>query len=583
MNLLAFLMRSVVVTGIGLALLAVFRNKSNAVRHAICVGSLLSILVIGAVGLLPISEGIPGPRTTIPAPSIPRQWEQPEPHSDSLSFLIHAPSPTSTKSAQPVLLIFYRVIALALILRILSSMVLLAIKVHRSPVLPSDSEFTVRRLSEGTVPMTAWVLQHVILVPDAWEQWSAERQAIVLCHERAHIRRGDWFWQVGGMIAAAVAWPNPFAWILLRQSRDLAEQAVDDIVVESGISPATYANDLLCIARDSQSARIAAALPMANQPVARRIKMILANRPQRGIVTTSVLFGTAIGFSMLIAGASGWKLTQGKAEDATPEAALKSFVDALDRKDPESALKKVMNAKVTPELQKIFSMFKEFPGITLISASSTQQGDQAKVTCEWLFTPEPERKFHDVLQLTRIEGAWKLVVPNHLPSDQSISAVVYLFGNPKGIPDSKASAEKLSCLSNIKLIGLAAIQFLSDNNDVFAFNKSPYQTVLAKYLRSEKILHCPLDPPNTMSYSFNSALLGKSLDKVLAPASTIMFYEGSNGRLNFHHDGKAMVVFADGHAKGVSANGVKFCTWDPSKRPIQETDLPSSAARVVHP
>jgi prepilin-type processing-associated H-X9-DG protein len=489
-----------------------------------------------------------------------------------------------------VVFIVYGVVALALMLRIVVAMALLVVKVRRSTEVTSSAGYSIRRLEDGGVPMTAWVLRHVILVPSAWENWSQERQSIVLRHEQAHIRRGDWFWQVGGMVAAAVAWPVPFAWILLRQSRDLAEQAVDYIVVASGISPSTYANDLLCIAKDSQSVRMAAALPMATQPVARRIKMILANRPQKGIVTTSALIGTAIGFAVLTAGLSGWKLTQGEAQAATPEAVLKSFVDALDRKDPESALKEVMNAKVTPDLKKMFPLFKDFPGITLNSVTSSKEGNQAKVTCDWQFTPEPDRKFHDVLPLTRIDGKWKFVVPDHLPSGESISSLVYLFGSPKGIADSKAAAEKgtvkMDCLSNIKLIGLAALQFASDKDDIFEFGKTPYQTAIAKYLRSNKILTCPLDPPNTISYSFNSALMGKSLTKVAAPALTIMFYEGSNGKLNFRHDGKAMICFADGHAKGITANDLKFYTWDPSKRPSREFDAPPAAARAaqaIHP
>ena len=582
LHLLTFIIRSLGISAVGIALVALFHKKSSAFRHALCVGSLLSILVIGIVGLLPVSEAIPGPRTTLAASSTPDQVTRQGPSLDAFAFIDHAPNPGAPKPGRPLWPILYGIVTLALFLRILVAMAWLAIKVRRSPVVGSVTTYAIRQLLDDKVPMTAWVFQHVILVPNTWEDWSPERQAIVLCHEQAHIRRGDWFWQVGGMVACAVAWPVPFTWILLRQSRNLAEQAVDDMVVASGISPSTYANDLLCIAKDSQSVRIAAALPMATQPVARRIKMILANRPQRGIVTTTALVGTAIGFALLTAGISGWKLTQGKPQDATPESVLKTFVNALDRKDPESALKQVMNAKVTPDLQKMFPLFKDFPGITLNSATSTQEGNQAKVTCDWQFTPEPDRKYHDVLPLTRVDGVWKLVVPNQLPSGESISSLVYLFGSPKGIADSKAAAEnatvKTDCLSNIKLIGLAALQFASEKDDIFEFGKLPYQTAIAKYLRSNKILRCPLDPPNTLSYSFNSALLGKSLANIVAPTLTIMVYEGSNGKLNFRHAGKAMVCFADGHAKGITPADLQYYTWAPNKRPSKDFDLPHAAA-----
>ena len=42
-----------------------------------------------------------------------------------------------------------------------------------------------------------------------------------------------------------------------------------------------------------------------------------------------------------------------------------------------------------------------------------------------------------------------------------------------------------------------------------------------------------------------------------------MIYEGKNGKLDFRHEGKATVGFADGHAKLIDAQGAKKLRWKP--------------------
>jgi prepilin-type processing-associated H-X9-DG protein len=50
-----------------------------------------------------------------------------------------------------------------------------------------------------------------------------------------------------------------------------------------------------------------------------------------------------------------------------------------------------------------------------------------------------------------------------------------------------------------------------------------------------------------------------------------MLYEGKDGKLNFKHDGKAAVAFADGHAKLVTEEEAKTLIWKlppPAKKPV---------------
>jgi len=53
------------------------------------------------------------------------------------------------------------------------------------------------------------------------------------------------------------------------------------------------------------------------------------------------------------------------------------------------------------------------------------------------------------------------------------------------------------------------------------------------------------------------------MDKFTQPQITVLFYEGANGKLNFRHNGKAAVAFADCHVKLIDAAAAKDLRWKP--------------------
>ena len=67
------------------------------------------------------------------------------------------------------------------------------------------------------------------------------------------------------------------------------------------------------------------------------------------------------------------------------------------------------------------------------------------------------------------------------------------------------------------------------------------------YCKSERLFHCQSDKSGAVSYSFNVNLQGLKASAVKFPAKTVMLYEGKGGKLEYRHDGKAAVGFADGH------------------------------------
>ena len=85
----------------------------------------------------------------------------------------------------------------------------------------------------------------------------------MLAHELAHVQRADWAVQLAADVVRALFWFNPLSWIVARRLRDESERACDDVVLRTGMQDATYASQLLDIARANRGAAPAAAMAMA--------------------------------------------------------------------------------------------------------------------------------------------------------------------------------------------------------------------------------------------------------------------------------------------------------------------------------
>lgn len=103
--------------------------------------------------------------------------------------------------------------------------------------------------TKAHVPIVWGAVSPAIILPDEAEQWPRERLKAVLLHELAHIKRWDYFTHLLGRIARALFWPNPLIWKAVKQSSAAQEQACDDAVLQSGIAPWTYAEQLLAVVK----------------------------------------------------------------------------------------------------------------------------------------------------------------------------------------------------------------------------------------------------------------------------------------------------------------------------------------------
>jgi TonB family protein len=133
-------------------------------------------------------------------------------------------------------------------------------------------------------PMTWGVIRPVILLPTYVASWSAEERDVVIRHERAHIERRDWMWQALAQVMTAIFWFHPLMWLAVRQLRNEAEHAADDVTLAGGVQAPEYADRLMAVARQYQRRSPMAAVAMVRHPaLAERVAAILdAGRTRTG-------------------------------------------------------------------------------------------------------------------------------------------------------------------------------------------------------------------------------------------------------------------------------------------------------------
>lgn len=173
---------------------------------------------------------------------------------------------------------------------------------------------------------TSGFLHPRVFLPANARSWSDDRIRIVLAHELAHIRRGDWAIQMAAEVIRAACWFNPLTWMTCTRLRRESEHACDDVVVAAGVQPADYAAHLLDIARTCRRPpRIRTAMTMARpSTLHRRIAVMLNKRidhrpaaPRAFAWIAALAFAAGISVVGIQAGQSGPAPLTGTVYDAT--------------------------------------------------------------------------------------------------------------------------------------------------------------------------------------------------------------------------------------------------------------------------
>ena len=108
---------------------------------------------------------------------------------------------------------------------------------------------TLLQSSHPSLLVTWGLARPKVILPSAADAWTDERARVVLSHELAHIRRGDWIVQLSAELLRAFYWFNPLLWVACRRLRLESEHACDDEVMSRGVEGTDYATHLIELAR----------------------------------------------------------------------------------------------------------------------------------------------------------------------------------------------------------------------------------------------------------------------------------------------------------------------------------------------
>jgi beta-lactamase regulating signal transducer with metallopeptidase domain len=134
-------------------------------------------------------------------------------------------------------------------------------------------------------PMTVGILRTMVLLPlSSVTLLSPDELEAVLAHELAHIRRGDFFWNLVQTFVETFFFFHPAVWWIGRRMRDERELCCDDLALKVCPNPVAYASALLQL--EEQRARqlsFAMALDGNQSPMSlrMRIERILGEPPAR--------------------------------------------------------------------------------------------------------------------------------------------------------------------------------------------------------------------------------------------------------------------------------------------------------------
>ena len=128
---------------------------------------------------------------------------------------------------------------------------------------------------------------------------------------------------------------------------------------------------------------------------------------------------------------------------------------------------------------------------------------------------------------------------------------------------ARRAARLANCTMNMKVLRNRMQILLLDYDQKFALKGEQLRKVLRIHAEEEKYFHCPQDTGDGDSYSFNEALFGLNQAQIKQPGVTVMLYEGKNGKLDFRHDGKAVVAFVDETVKAVASIEAMKLRWKP--------------------
>jgi bla regulator protein BlaR1 len=181
-------------------------------------------------------------------------------------------------------------------------------------------------------PVVVGIVRPRIVVPSDFDaRYASEEQALILAHERMHVRRGDLVMNALWALARCVFWFNPLIHVAARLSRFDQELACDASVMQNHPnSRKPYATAMLRTQLTDGALPLGCYWP-STHPLKERI-MLLKQAPARGLrrVVGQILVGTCIG----LVGYGTWAVQSDTA--SAGDAAQVNFADSAIRISSDS-------------------------------------------------------------------------------------------------------------------------------------------------------------------------------------------------------------------------------------------------------
>ncbi len=287
--------------------------------------------------------------------------------------------------------------------------------------------------------------------------------------------------------------------------------------------------------------------------------------------------------SLALCAPLGSQSTKPAVDLSTPERTVVTFLDAANRNDFATMRRCTMARGTSTGAAKFFA--NGGAGFTFSKVQPVQKqrsGDTATVAMTFkVQLSSALTTAQDTVALVKQSDGWKIdyrgsiaLAKNRPQSGNGPSGLVSLLaafaeGNEIQLNTFTAARERarsISCLSNVKQLGLAAMMYTADYDEVFP-PAVKWESAVEPYYKNRGLLRCPLDKQGTVSYSMNPALSGAPSTQVLFPADTVLVYDGKGGKFNFRHQGKAAVLFADGHGELIDRARAATVRWNLGSSP----------------
>ena len=340
--LIAIALKSLLIAGVALGLLALMKRRSAAERSWVAHIGLLALVTLALAPLVL-------PNWTVEAPSllgqVAEQKAQAEPAvvnrvptvdegRDTFrpAAVAAQPSRVSLSATAATMALYAIPAAILLFITFLALARLIALRA-RADVLVDGHWLSAlaraqRRMGfkHGTALLTSnelsspisWgLMRPVILLNTRAVEASGEAEAII-AHELAHVARMDWAKLLLARVATALFWFNPFVWLLAREAHQLREETADDAVLAADIADTDYAQLLVGVARHECPGLLLGAHGVApsKSSLARRVARVLDGQSVRGPAARSFAFGVLVGAVMIAAPLTALTLAPGGSKAA---------------------------------------------------------------------------------------------------------------------------------------------------------------------------------------------------------------------------------------------------------------------------